>query len=41
MKFAKGEEVKWIVSDKARLILSRQHAPSFNDGAQVGGSGYG
>jgi hypothetical protein len=27
MEFVKGEEVEWIVSDKAHLILSRQHAP--------------
>jgi hypothetical protein len=27
MEFAKGEEVEWIVADKAHLILSRQHAP--------------
>jgi hypothetical protein len=27
MEFEKGEEVEWIVADKAHLILSRQHAP--------------
>jgi hypothetical protein len=27
MEFTKGESVEWIVSDKAHLILSRQHAP--------------
>jgi hypothetical protein len=27
MEFAKGEEVEWIVADKAHLILSRQQAP--------------
>jgi hypothetical protein len=28
MEFEKGEEVEWIVADKAHLILSRQHAPA-------------
>jgi hypothetical protein len=27
MEFEKGEEVEWIVADKAHLILSRQQAP--------------
>jgi hypothetical protein len=27
MEFKKGEEVQWLVSDKAHLILSRQSVP--------------
>jgi hypothetical protein len=27
MEFEKGEEVQWLVSDKAHLILSRQNVP--------------
>jgi len=27
MEFNKGEIVEWIVSDKAHLILARQHVP--------------
>jgi hypothetical protein len=27
MEFEKGEEVEWIVADKAHLILSRQQVP--------------
>jgi hypothetical protein len=27
MEFEKGEEVEWIVADKANLILSRQQVP--------------
>src|SRR5258707_3283816 len=27
MEFEKGEEVEWIIADKAHLILSLQHAP--------------
>jgi hypothetical protein len=27
MEFQKGEEVQWLVSDKAHLILSRQNVP--------------
>jgi hypothetical protein len=27
MEFEKGEQVEWIVADRAHLILSRQHVP--------------
>lgn len=27
MDFAKGEEVRWTIADKANLILSRAHVP--------------
>jgi antitoxin component of MazEF toxin-antitoxin module len=27
LEFEKGEEVEWIVADKAHLILSRQQVP--------------
>lgn len=27
MEFSKGETVEWVVSDKAHLVLARQHVP--------------